>query len=57
MTKLRREAECMVAVQECDGVVRLKGLFEDATSAYFVLEQCSGGDLEQLIAVRAASAS
>ena len=49
--KLRREAECMAAVQECDGVVSLRGLFEDVNSAYFVMDHCSGGDLEQLVQV------
>lgn len=50
--KLRREAECMATVQECDGVVSLRGLFEDHNSAYFVMDHCTGGDLEQLVQVR-----
>lgn len=48
-TKLLREACCMSVVQECEGVVQLKGLFEDMNSAYFVMERCTGGDLEQLV--------
>lgn len=43
----------MSVVQECEGVVELKGLFEDLNSAYFVMEHCTGGDLEQLVQVSA----
>lgn len=46
----------MSVVQECEGVVELKGLFEDLNSAYFVMEHCSGGDLEQLVQVRTVAA-
>lgn len=49
--KLAREADCMAAVQDCDGVVRLRGLYEDATSAYMVMDHCTGGDLEELVQV------
>lgn len=41
----------MATVQECDGVVSLRGLFEDHNSAYFVMDHCTGGDLEQLVQV------
>lgn len=50
--KLAREADCMAAVQDCEGVVRLRGLYEDASSAYMVLDHCTGGDLEELVQVR-----
>lgn len=50
--KLAREADCMAAVQDCDGVVRLRGLFEDGSSAYMVMDHCTGGDLEELVQVR-----
>jgi len=49
--KLLREAECLARVQSCDNVVTLRGIFEDASSAYLVMEHCSGGDLEQLLEV------
>ena len=49
--KLLREAECLARVQTCDNVVSLRGIFEDASSAYLVMEHCSGGDLEQLLEV------
>jgi hypothetical protein len=41
----------MAAVQDCEGVVRLRGLYEDASSAYMVLDHCTGGDLEELVQV------
>lgn len=49
--KLAREADCMAAVQDCEGVVRLRGLYEDASSAYVVMDHCAGGDLEELVQV------
>ena len=49
--KLLREAECLARVQTCDNVVSLRGIFEDASSAYLVMDHCSGGDLEQLLEV------
>lgn len=55
--KLAREADCMAAVQDCEGVVRLRGLYEDASSAYMVLDHCTGGDLEELVQVRSFFAS
>ena len=47
----------MATVQECDGVVSLRGLFEDHNSAYFVMDHCTGGDLEQLVQVRVPTVS
>jgi calcium/calmodulin-dependent protein kinase I len=47
--KLLREAECLARVQSCDNVVSLRGIFEDSSSAYLVMDHCSGGDLEQLL--------
>ena len=57
VSKLLREAECLARVQTCDNVVSLRGIFEDASSAYLVMDHCSGGDLEQLLEVRAPLAS
>lgn len=48
-SKLLRELECLARVQSCESVIELRGIFEDTSSAYLVMEHCTGGDLEQLL--------
>ena len=50
-SKLLREVECLARVQSCESVITLRGIFEDSSSAYLVMDHCTGGDLEQLLEV------
>lgn len=51
-SKLLREVECLARVQSCENVIPLRGIFEDSSNAYLVMDHCTGGDLEQLLEVR-----
>ena len=51
LRKLAGEADYLMRVQECLGVVQLYETFEDAEKVFFVCELCSGGDLEQIVEV------
>ena len=52
LRKLATEADYLMRVQECMGVVQLYETFEDADKVYFVCELCSGGDLDSIVEVR-----
>ncbi len=53
LAKVNREATLLAGVQQCTGIARFLGKYEDQDFAYMVLELCQGGDLEQLLEVRA----
>ncbi len=42
----------MCRLQQHGNAVGLKGVYEDAHNVYIVMEECRGGDLEQLMEVR-----
>ena len=50
-SKLLREVDCLARVQSCENVIGLLGTFEDSSTAYVVMDHCTGGDLEQLLEV------
>lgn len=56
LRKLAGEADYLMRVQECPGIVQLFETYEDADKVYFVCELCSGGDLEHVIEVCTACA-
>ena len=39
-------------LQQHGNAVNLKGVYEDSHNVYIVMEECRGGDLEQLMDVR-----
>ena len=42
----------MRRLQQHGNAVKLKGVYEDDHNVYIVMEECRGGDLEQLMDVR-----